>query len=370
MNMPGIDYDMRRQAKLLAAIQHLQEATCKPEEIEKFLARVNTILNEKRVEGEAKGQATDEEDDSGDGIIEFWHVTSRIHLRKFLLDRDEIKEILARECLHYARVCRIALVNYCIMDNHFHLIVGITKTSLKLSKMLGCIKQQFTNKFKVWFNEVYRPANRYRRAALGNGTLWEGPAKPERIKDAAQLQACTLYLENNRLVVDCKEKIGALEQTPCFILTPDSDPEGKGKVEFSLQDDYVELIECLKSYRFQSAGYFLGALDATETYLTNGHDGNWASASEVETYFKVAAKKLPEGWRKCWFKECRGILKPTSPEKRTFTANPFFEELGKTRNLRAAHFGRMLLESCYKKRNQIAELETEPRSVEPGATLD
>jgi len=285
-------------------------------------------------------------------IIEYWHVTSRIHLKRFLLKRDELKEILLKECQHYARVCGIALLHYCIMDNHFHLVVGLTKKSHRLTKMVGCIKQQFTNKFKTWFNTVYRPEDRYRKTELGNGTLWEGPSKPKKIETDAQLEACTLYVENNRLVVVCKDEIGALEQTPCFILDEDCDIP-----EFKLQPIYKDLLARMKSFPFQSACYYLGAVSAAETYLTNGQDGVWASNGEVDSSFKVAKEKLPEGWRKVWFKECPGILKPTADEERKYARNPFYEGLGSTGALRAAHFGRYLLGSCFKQREKIAKME-------------
>ena len=177
-------------------------------------------------------------------------------------------------------------------------------------------------------------------------------------------------MENNRLVVTCKEDIGALEQTPCFILTPDSDPDGAGEVEFNLQDCYRALLEQLKGFPFQSAAHYLGALAAEDTALTNGQDGVWASQAEVDSYFTLAAKDLPEGWRKVWFKDCPGILKPTPPQDRAYAHNPFYARLGATESLRAAHFGRLLLGSVFKKRHQIAKIETPCPRFEAGLSLD
>src|SRR5690554_5737994 len=55
----------------------------------------------------------------------YFHVTSKSHVDAHILKRDEVKLIFEKECIHYARVFEIALTNYCIMDNHFHLKIGV-----------------------------------------------------------------------------------------------------------------------------------------------------------------------------------------------------------------------------------------------------
>jgi REP element-mobilizing transposase RayT len=366
--MSGCTFLKRRREAFEATIEQFEEDELRPDGLDALVEMAQAERGGKEPGDDGQQDEANGETDVSEDIVEYWHVASRIHLGRFLLDRDEVKEILAAECLHYARVCRIAIVHYCFMDNHFHLVVGLTKKSLALSKMIGCIKQQFTNKFKTWFNKVYRPQNRYRRPVLKNGTLWDGPPRPERIESEVQLGACTLYVENNRLVVSCKDDIGALEESPCFILSEEGDEAEEA--EFMLQPCYQELLDKLKSYPFQSAGHYLGAVPAEETILTDGKDGVLASEAEVDAWFKVAAHKLPEGWRKVWFKDCPGILKETPVEARTYARNPFYERLGTSETLRCAHFGRLLLGSCFRKRHQIAKIEREDHGSEAGLSLD
>jgi REP element-mobilizing transposase RayT len=249
---------------------------CPPE-----LAEVIRIVDEDDEDEDHRDQDAEDEDEDEEETpwsqVEYYHVTSRIHLGRFLLEKNCVKEILAKECLHYARVCEIEILHHSIMDNHFHLFVGVQTYSLSLSKMMGCIKQQFTNKFKAWFNDVYRKENRYRKKALTNGSLWEGRCKYERIKDAVQFAACSLYIDNNRIVVEAKRDIGMLDEPPSFQppeevedYNPDRSSSDWEPLIGPLQPCYEELLDKVRGFAFHSAPYYLGACKAHQTYLTDG----------------------------------------------------------------------------------------------------
>ena len=288
----------------------------------------------------------------GDERLVFMHVTSKCHLNRRLLAREEPNEILAEQCLHYARVSNIALVSYSFIDSEFHLTVGLREESWPLDKMVGAIKQQFTNRFKGWYNIDYRKEKKGRPAILRNGTLWIGRPDYDVIEDEVQLAACMMILENQRLAADCGEQIDALEEPPRFV-EPEreeaSDEAGEPGAKAAapcllLQAPYEEILETLKGYRFQSTGWYLNGCKGGEaTCLTDGTDGVWATDEEVKNYFHVAARKLPKGWRKVWFKERRGILKPTPTDERRYPGNPFVDLLGTTRPVRAARLGRLMM---------------------------
>jgi REP element-mobilizing transposase RayT len=309
--------------------------------------------------------------------VDYYHVMSKIHLGRYLLEKEAVKKILAEEILHYARICEIEILHYSIMDNHFHLFVGVRGYSKALSKMMGCIKQQFTIKFKAWFNNVYRKENRYRRHALTNGTLWQGRCRYERIEDDAQFATCSLYIENNRLVVKAKNDIGRLDEPPAFQTSSAREHSschttstGWESLFGLLQPCYEDLLDQVKSFAFHSAPYYLGGCEAHQTYLTDGNDGIWASDGEVEAYFHVAANKLPEGWRKCWFKGHKGILKKPADYQRTYADNPFYDRLGSTDERRAAQYGRLLMGACYRKRHDIMDIVEDDYEPRAGLHLD
>ncbi|MBA2661945.1 MAG: transposase [Bradymonadaceae bacterium] len=281
-------------------------------------------------------------EDEDDEAWIFFHITSRIHFQRRLFERDEVKDMLAKHCLHYARVCEVGLLHYCLMDNHFHLKIAVRRGALKCfnaSKFVGCIKQQFTIEYKRWYNGPYRREQRHRPESLGNGTLWEGRPHIERIEDDAQLAACTLYIEANRVRACAGTQLMALQEPPMLLTSQDEVSR--------LQPCYEELLERIESYRYQSAGWYISGCAGPEPLLTDGYDGNWASEEELERWWDEPVRELPEGWRKVWFKERLGILKPTLPQARRYMENPFIARLGTTPETRGRTFARLLMSACW-----------------------
>ncbi len=250
----------------------------------------------------------------------YFHVMSRSHLRKKYLEKARPKEILANLCQHYARVFQIALLDYCIMDNHVHLIVGIERQALHLlGKFVGCIKQQFTREFKAWFNGSFRPSDRYREPKLERGTLWDGPYVALELDDYSYMGACTLYVENNRVVATWDE-------------------ERQEDTSLAAEPTTEELIPRLEESRFQSAGWYLRGRQGHDPVLTDGTDGVWATPEEVEEYWTRPKRELPAGWRKVWCQDRRGILKPPADQDRRYASHPYIESLGDTPQEQARQF--------------------------------
>ncbi len=116
--------------------------------------------------------------------------------------------------------------------------------------------------------------------------------------------------------------------------------------------------------RPQSARWYLGGCQGEEPMLTDGTDGNWASAQELDAWWEVPVRDLPKGWRKVWFKDRPGILKPTAPEARRYMENPFVARLGSTPEVRGRMFGRLLMSACWHGRTRAVRDDGE--SSEPG----
>ncbi len=288
----------------------------------------------------------------------YFHVMSKCHVDAFILARPEAKTIFEVECLHYARVCEIAITNYCIMDNHFHLNIGVPASCLteareKLAKMMGSIKQQFTRRFKLWYNTAYRKEIRQRKPKLGTGSMWAGPIRAEFIKDEAQLAASTLYIETNRIKVSCAEQISVLCEPPKLHTKRQCN-------HFGVQPPYKPLLDALYSNQSQSARFYLSGDTAlpSDTALTDGLDGIWASPQEVQKYWHLPAYSLPNGWRKVHYGKERRILKPTCVNQRTYHITPFIERLGKSSPARRRNFARLVLSMCWKSRGRISITDT------------
>lgn len=181
--------------------------------------------------------------------VAYYHCVSRVVNRDFVLGDAEKDQFLAFMRL-YERFCGVRVVAYCLMSNHFHLLVGVPKrptpealpsnadlislvratlgdleaTALEwvlgeaakiqsvtweteirerylrrmwdISFFMKSLKQRFTQ----WFNKVHR-----RR-----GTLWEGRFKSVLVESAGEpLRAMAAYIDLNpvraNLVEDPKD---------------------------------------------------------------------------------------------------------------------------------------------------------------------
>ncbi len=312
------------------------------------------------------GELTDEQLMSLDGYF-YFHVTSRIHLSKRLLSKDEVKDILKTQCLHYARACKVALLNYCILEDHLHLLIGIKSETFqearaKAAKVIGCIKQQFTKRYKHWHEKIYRVQRKFRIKRLTKSTLWDGRALIEYLADETDLLACTLYVEANNIKVNAANHIKMLEKAP----TPNTVQTSSTTIQ-CFDAGYHLMLEKLKSYEFQSAGWYLNAQKGHTTALSDGTDGIWATAAELEIWWDVPVSKYPPGWRKVWFTIGGGILKTTPDSARRYAKHPAYEMLGENRQDRAHALGHFLLSVCWLSRTNVWE-QAAVGQEEPGAS--
>ena len=54
-----------------------------------------------------------------------YHCITRVVGGAFLLDEDESKEVLRKQIHQVAKFCGVELLTYCIMSNHFHVLVRV-----------------------------------------------------------------------------------------------------------------------------------------------------------------------------------------------------------------------------------------------------
>ena len=86
------------------------------------------------------------------GTVGRYHVTARTNLQEFIFEAEAIKQMLldiikeAREEKHF----RFAVKNFCIMDNHVHLILEIP-VGESLSKLMQWVLSVFALRFNSMF---------------------------------------------------------------------------------------------------------------------------------------------------------------------------------------------------------------------------
>ncbi len=144
----------------------------------------------------------------------FHHIINRgvARIDIYLCDADKYKflEILCKAC----KIYRVNLQDYCLMDNHYHLLVELTSENLSL------FMRQINSNYAIYFNKKYKRS----------GHLWQGRYKSYYIIGEDYLFSLYRYIEYNPLEAKMSEHIGEYKFTLLATL---------------LQND-LDIIECAK----------------------------------------------------------------------------------------------------------------------------
>ena len=111
-----------------------------------------------------------------------YHIINRGNQKqKVFLEESDFEKFL--EILkHYKKKYNFRLYAYCLMPNHFHLIIDVRKTG-----DLAKIMQGLTQAYSIWFNNKYNNV----------GRLWQGRFKSMVIDKDKYLLDCLEYIELN-----------------------------------------------------------------------------------------------------------------------------------------------------------------------------
>ena len=242
------------------------------------------------------------------------HITSRCHFGSHLLGSEAVKGIVARELLHYARVCRVEVLHFSFMDNHIHILLRFTRKTRHtlLAKMVGTFKAQVSRKYKRWYNKDYRASRNWRPAKLGKGSLWDDRFTVTVVLDSAGFLREVGYVELNR-----HRAAAGLAKT---------------------REEAAEVVDQMVDCKTHSARFYL--CDRDPGPVTDGKDGVWASREEVKKY---GLGPLPGGWRRVRFDGHLRLLKPTPWAARTFPDTAFSTMLGRLWGTRRRGFREFLI---------------------------
>ncbi len=128
-------------------------------------------------------------------IAGFYHIVNRgVEQRVVFKEKEDYEKFETLMCM-YAKNHRITIHNYCLMSNHYHLLIEITQPNL--SKFM----RQLNMNYAIYFNKKYQRT----------GHLWQGRYKSWYVTDEAYLYSLMLYIEQNPLKADI---VPVLEEYP------------------------------------------------------------------------------------------------------------------------------------------------------------
>ena len=122
----------------------------------------------------------------------FHHIVNRGVARSNIYKCDEDKEkfleILCKSCHTY----KVNVHDYCLMDNHYHLLIETTSQNLSL------FMRQINANYAIYFNKKYKRV----------GHLWQGRYKSWYIFNEAYLYTLFRYIEHNPLKAKMYTTVG------------------------------------------------------------------------------------------------------------------------------------------------------------------
>jgi len=116
-------------------------------------------------------------------IAGYYHIVNRGVDRMNIFRHNDDYEYFEELMCFYMKSYGITLHNYCLMPNHYHLLIEITQENL--SKFM----RQLNMNYAIYFNKKYKRT----------GHLWRGRFKSWYITDEAYLYTLMRYIEQNPL---------------------------------------------------------------------------------------------------------------------------------------------------------------------------
>jgi len=126
------------------------------------------------------------------GSIGFYHIVNRgVERRAIYLDDEDHLQFL-EIVQESAEVYNFEIYAYCLMPNHYHLLIKTTQVNLSL------LMRQINSRYSIYFNKKYKRV----------GPLWQGRFKSWYVYDEYYLKSLTKYIEFNPVKAKLSQNIG------------------------------------------------------------------------------------------------------------------------------------------------------------------
>jgi len=114
-----------------------------------------------------------------------YHVLNRANAKNEIFREDADYKYFRTTILRYSNEKNISVYHYCIMPNHYHLLLELKDPELLSSVMAGINKS-----YTTYYHKKFQTA----------GYLWQGRFKSKPIQKYKHLLACGRYIERNPVV--------------------------------------------------------------------------------------------------------------------------------------------------------------------------
>jgi len=147
-------------------------------------------------------------------------------------DKNKFLQIVCKAC----KIYKVNVHDYCLMDNHYHLLIQTTSENLSL------FMRQVNSNYATYFNKKYKRS----------GYLWQGRYRSWYIVNDEYLYGLFRYIEQNPIKAKMSQKIG---EYPFTLLA-------------ALFHENKDVIDCAKHSRLLEEIEYEGIQALIETILT------------------------------------------------------------------------------------------------------
>jgi len=169
-------------------------------------------------------------------LVGFHHVVNRGIERSNVYKSDEDKnkflEIVCKAC----KIYKVNIHDYCLMDNHYHLLIETTSENLSL------FMRQINSNYAKYYNKKYKRS----------GYLWQGRYSSWYISDEEYLYDLFRYIEQNPIKAKMSQRIG---EYPFTLLA-------------TILSANQEIIECAKHSKLKNEIEYEGIQEHLEMRLS------------------------------------------------------------------------------------------------------
>lgn len=114
-----------------------------------------------------------------------YHVLNRANARNKIFHDSADYDYFLAIVLKYSKQKRMSIYHYCIMPNHYHLLLEIKEPEALSSAMAG-----INRSYSVYYHKRFKTS----------GYLWQGRFKSKPIQKDKHMLACGRYIERNPVV--------------------------------------------------------------------------------------------------------------------------------------------------------------------------
>ena len=122
----------------------------------------------------------------------FHHIVNRSVARNNVYKCDDDKEKYLDILCKASKIYKVIVHDYCLMDNHYHLLIETTSENLSL------FMRQINSNYAIYFNKKYKRT----------GHLWQGRYKSWYIINEQYLYDLFRYIEHNPIEAKITQKVG------------------------------------------------------------------------------------------------------------------------------------------------------------------